>query len=323
MPRFPLSYLAAAALLIFFFRTYPQTTQQSALLPPPARPPPREKFSSLHFIHIPKCGTSFIITMRNYLDACTTKGYSCPGISGGFKIVTDPDGSRREVPVFKQNYTELEGSCNGALPACEKGKFHASWNYWGKKPADNVVTMLRTPLTRLISHWHFKRWWDGLAEKDVREDMKGFSQFAEGCASNPPSDPKSSCHYWVFPGSMAETQIKMLAGINQAKVQNVTDEEYELARHRLFKEAAFFGITEMWTESVCTFHCELGGETDPSELLNSRDNGKLGSQEGDDNLISPAAREFLDRVMARENQLYSDAKAIFIERARRCGCLNP
>jgi hypothetical protein len=120
---------------------------------------------------------------------------------------------------------------------------------------------------------------------------------------------------------MAETAIKMFAGINHARQQEVTDADYQLARHRLFKEVAFFGITEMWTESVCTFHCELGGTMDPSELLNSRDNGKLGSKSGDEELLSPEAKAFMDKIMVRENEMYADAKRLFLERARRCGCL--
>jgi hypothetical protein len=329
----PVFYLAGVVLLVMILQAtqlgkdFAFSLDVAITNPNPAnhdidRPKPRlTKYPALHFIHIPKCGTSFLTTLRNYLDACTTKRYTCPGGMGGFRVDTLPNGTTVEVPAFDGNYTVEEGNCNGALSSCSSYVFHGSWGYWkGKFPDGGVTTMLRTPLTRLVSHYFFARRREGNAGKDIRADAKVFSTLVEGCAENPGQN-NSQCFYWLMPGSMAETTIKMLAGINQAKRREVTDEDYQLARHRLFKEVAFFGITEMWTESVCTFHCELGGVTDPSELLNSRDNGKLGSKRGDEELLSPKAKAFMDKVMARENEIYADAKRVFLERAGRCGCL--
>lgn len=44
---------------------------------------PRTKLTNLTFIRIPKCGTSFMTVIRNYLDACPLKDISCAGPGGG------------------------------------------------------------------------------------------------------------------------------------------------------------------------------------------------------------------------------------------------
>jgi hypothetical protein len=43
----------------------------------------KEKLKSLHYLHIPKTGTSFIVALRNYLDSCIEKDYSCNDVWGG------------------------------------------------------------------------------------------------------------------------------------------------------------------------------------------------------------------------------------------------
>lgn len=48
------------------------------------RPMYVKKLDRLQFLHVPKCGTSFILIMREYLDACAIKNVTCNGVMGQF-----------------------------------------------------------------------------------------------------------------------------------------------------------------------------------------------------------------------------------------------
>ena len=92
-----------------------------------------------------------------------------------------------------------------------------------------------------------------------------------------------------------------------------------MARQHLFNETLFFGLTEHWATSVCTFHCELGGDARESEFLNTRDNGGVTKDQLTG--IKPEVRSFLDGLLGEEYRLYEDAQKVFLRRAEKCGCL--
>jgi len=39
--------------------------------------------------------------------------------------------------------------------------------------------------------------------------------------------------------------------------------------------------------------------------------------------LKPAVLEIVDRNLAREYRLFEEAREIFLDRAKRCGCLDP
>ena len=100
------------------------------------------RLPSLRFLHIPKTGTTFIITLRNYLTKCTVKDKTCSGSHGG----TDPayrfSGA---TPMW------VEG-CKGHLGACRKQRYHDPFNV--HRPY-NYVTLLRDPVKHAISGFSY------------------------------------------------------------------------------------------------------------------------------------------------------------------------
>ena len=74
-------------------------------------------------MHIPKTGTSFIITLRNHLAACKTKDYSCLGVlGGGFWKINNPN--RTGDSPFFASVEDDDQHCGGALQACQGDTYH-------------------------------------------------------------------------------------------------------------------------------------------------------------------------------------------------------
>jgi hypothetical protein len=84
---------------------------------------PNSTLSRVRFVHIPKTGTSFIITLRNHLVACKTKDYSCKGIlGGGFYKINNPGGTG-DSPFF-DDVEDSDEHCGEALQACQGDIYH-------------------------------------------------------------------------------------------------------------------------------------------------------------------------------------------------------
>ncbi|KAI9003350.1 hypothetical protein DFJ74DRAFT_434872 [Hyaloraphidium curvatum] len=296
----------------------PPPSQQEAA--PSQRGPPPAKRTSFRYVHAPKVGSSFVIVLRNYLDACPVKRFSCPGVfGGGFWAHASPTG--KDLPFsFPASEEDMRrtADCGGKLLACQdppRNTLHKPWGWRGTEEKADVVAMLRDPKARLLSHWA----WEHASEVPDRSTtgrVKAFDAFARGCLRDRRSHPR--CGHWMDEGGWAAATTKTLAGFRFDSAHPLTPGEFSLAKRRLFGEAAFFGITERWNETVCTFHCELGGEADPSELVNTRDNGRFSP--ADAAALSEEVKEHFGRVLAQEEELYAEAVRRFEERARRCRC---
>lgn len=285
----------------------------------------KPKLESFRYLHIPKTGTSFIIVLRNYLDSCPVKHFSCPSVQGGGGDFLVSQG-RKKRRTFAFNATEAEMArsvdCGGSLIACgvpKKRHSHVPWGWKGQRE-QNVVTMLRDPLVRLVSQFA----WERSKLDTLDERIADFNAMMLGCLDLGDEkarlrDPK--CIQYATRGGYGDAAIKLLSGhFYEVRRMPMTDEHIQLARRRLFNETVFYGLTDMWKESVCTFHCELGGQAMESEYLNTRSNGnmsrdKLGG-------IHPRVMKFLDGLLEQEKLLYEDARRRFLERAGKCGCLH-
>jgi len=71
---------------------------------------------------------------------------------------------------------------------------------------------------------------------------------------------------------------------------------------------------------VPVFHGELGGVARASEYVNTRDNGRFGSN-GEVEMLDPRVREWLGVVQKEEDEIYEDASERFKKRAQKCRCL--
>ena len=65
------------------------------------------RLTRLRLMHIPKTGTSFVITLRNYLTSCAVKDVTCPGYSGG---------NNKDLRLYDN---KREASCNRTLVTAE------------------------------------------------------------------------------------------------------------------------------------------------------------------------------------------------------------
>eukprot|EP00188_Purpureofilum_apyrenoidigerum_P004499 Plantae.Rhodophyta-Purpureofilum_apyrenoidigerum.ctg5124.p1 GENE.Plantae.Rhodophyta-Purpureofilum_apyrenoidigerum.ctg5124~~Plantae.Rhodophyta-Purpureofilum_apyrenoidigerum.ctg5124.p1 ORF type:complete len:372 (+),score=55.76 Plantae.Rhodophyta-Purpureofilum_apyrenoidigerum.ctg5124:1176-2291(+) len=198
----------------------------------PARNPPRK----FNYLHMPKAGTSFTTSLRNFMPSCPTKDVACP---------------HRKID-------DRDLRCYGKLIACN-GHHHFENKFLNKyvqnpKSGQAYVTMLRDPGRRLVSaknhdcHRHIGK------HKVV--------QLPKDCAN---------LTYYEFADLefIQNCQTKMLTQYDCAGSVAVEKISLGTAKHNL-KSLDFFGITEEWAASVRMFHCQFGGEVRASEMLNSR-----------------------------------------------------
>ena len=281
----------------------------------------RTKLDSFRYLHIPKTGTSFIIVLRNYLDACPVKGFSCPGVQGGGgEFVVNRASGKKKMQKFDFGVSEEQMRetihCGGKLLACGAPAPNPRHSHlpWSKNEEPNVVTMLRDPMARLVSHF---AWYRAIRDSN-EEKLAAFEELVETCQTN--MTVSNGCPLFASDSGVATAALSMLAGFFPETVRTFNDNDFVRARRRLLNETVFFGLTDMWKESVCTFHCELGGQIRENELVNTRDNGGFRRELLDG--LKPRVKEILERNLALEYRLFDEAKIIFLQRASKCGCLN-
>mmetsp|Transcript_7286 Transcript_7286/g.22196 ORF Transcript_7286/g.22196 Transcript_7286/m.22196 type:complete len:339 (+) Transcript_7286:54-1070(+) len=248
----------------------------------------RPKATNMHYLHMPKAGTSFTTTLRNFMDVCRVKDIAC----GRGKI---PDS---DVWCDKKLY-----SCNGhhyfepkMIPAVlEEGVSYHSGNTSQEITA--IVTMLRDPGRRVVSakahDCHAHRGGGGTNMHDIKCSDISVREFAE------------------LP-FIQNCQTKMLNKFYCAG--EVTPERFnvEFAKQNL-KLLDFFGITDQWNLSVRMFHCQFGGELRPSEFQNSRPGAYDG--EASEDLI-----EYIRSIEPRDMELYRYAVDLFRKRQACLQC---
>ena len=105
------------------------------------------KPESFFFIHCPKTGTSLFTVLRNSLDSCVYKNFTCFGVKGGGYHLKKrqpvyPFDHRIMFPNITANEAHNINTCNGSLPNCEE-KYHCPYNRCGYYK--NKVTMIRNP----------------------------------------------------------------------------------------------------------------------------------------------------------------------------------
>jgi len=213
----------------------------------------------LTWLHIPKCGTSFVNTLvtwgcprLNEKDMVTPEDVEGP-TNGPLEWVEKRsdqcDESRLDVTCGHDPLGKGEGKCN-----LEKGK--------GANNGGGYVAMFRQPEQRAISGFYHHKWGYPNASG---VGMVQYAQRAAGC------------------------QVKMLTGRECMDPAPVTNQDVEKAVNNLalFR---FVGLTDQWELSVCLFHKVFGGDCHTREFQNIR----AGSQHAEDLYDVKLLKGFLD-----------------------------
>lgn len=276
---------------------------------------------SIHWLHIPKTGTTFGTTVMHY---------GCPRIppdavaDDGAPIVSLTDRFPRSNRRF-----------------CDAGAFLGNLN--GHEPVQypqhrgKTVTLLREPRSRLLSEcaaidFEFRRAFGqrraaGVAPRRavgghrvrVRGSVYGFPFLREFLYSHGLSHaairtltdvwnaqkaiPLQSC---LGIEGIKGCQTKMVLGVPCAAPLRLNATLLNEATRRLLHDFAFVGLTDRWNASVCLFHAKYGGDVYAVEFANSRPGGKrpsLGSGALD------ASEHLLDDPY--DSALYASAMARF------------
>lgn len=260
-----------------------------------------KNLTSFQYIHIPKCGTSFIITLRQYLDSCKVKNFTCTGVLGGGKSKFATKNKKDEL-FFNSKITSVEETCGDELIACEWKLYHAKMRWEFKK--SNLVTMIREPRERLFSHvrmlFEWKKYYKrrGGTLSGLLNDKFALEQII--------NDP------WKFD---TNTHVKSLVNLQTDRLLI----DNNLLGYRAFMEMQqfkFWGITDYWGLSICLFHCELGGEINLAiECQNVRPNPS------EDNIVNFNLSIF-DKYVKEDMKLYELAKPVFFKRVVACSCFD-
>mmetsp|Transcript_7286 Transcript_7286/g.22195 ORF Transcript_7286/g.22195 Transcript_7286/m.22195 type:complete len:346 (-) Transcript_7286:1284-2321(-) len=198
----------------------------------PSRNAPR----SFNFLHIPKAGTSFTTSLRNFMDSCPTKDVACPHHS-----IKDEDlWCHRELIACNGHHHFEDKHLKRYVQSPQRGRAY--------------VTMLRDPARRLVSakNHDCHRHSGGHRIRPLQKDCSEYTyqefadlEFIQNCQT------KMLTKYFCA-GSVDPRKLS----VDAAKIN--------------LMNLDFFGITDEWETSVRMFHCQFGGELRASEMLNSR-----------------------------------------------------
>mmetsp|Transcript_64016 Transcript_64016/g.95009 ORF Transcript_64016/g.95009 Transcript_64016/m.95009 type:complete len:376 (+) Transcript_64016:29-1156(+) len=207
------------------------------------------KIDSFFYVHIPKTGTSLYTVLRNRLESCRVKDFTCVGVWGGGLWGSMSKDGKDHYPYSKKSLGigGMEVTCGNTLNCPPSGpSFHCQYSRPECREQRNKVTMFRHP----------QKWFRSLFEWLWVYEMtlKGSFDIEEMLQNFPPP--------MKFTTGKSDSSIKT----NETTNMTILDEAFEI----LQSEYLWWGVTDYWHASVCIFHCELGGEARPSETKNSR-----------------------------------------------------
>ncbi|CAB9499127.1 expressed unknown protein [Seminavis robusta] len=260
---------------------------------------------TLYFVHYQKVGSSLLTLLRNRIPSCTLKDWTCFGTHGGGVDAFMAKDGKDHFPftVKSMNLTHLTRNerielenCNGKFHNCQERVFHCS--YKKCKHYKNKVTMFRNPHKWFNSYLDFVWLYFAAQKKPL---MRMYGNRSLGIYT-----PK-------------QQQIDFTTGTkNVTRAMEVLRDDY-----------VFWGITDHWSTTVCLFHCELGGETRPSELANTRSLDKHPFKTAEDipkNITRPDQvlknrTDWVEKHLKNDLDLFHNhLMPQFKARAKRCKC---
>jgi len=284
--------------------------QQSDTQPAVASGPPPLLFAgtstleSVYWLHIPKTSTLFATTALTY--AC---GESVVPAEATSRL------TRSGPPILKH---DCQGrlshkQCCSAAPADHTRWFHdpLPWPEVGLPNVGNVVMLLREPRQRILSAYFYLRATNGKCCGRVW----GWSGPSSFSAFRAAALHANSTTFLALPGASG-CQTKMLVGRGCMDSVAVTSQEVDRAVSFIRHTAAFVGIVEEYTASVCLWHERFGGSIVSSEEVAI----KLSSSSHPPYDTSPASMGgFVDRA---DEQTYNAGVLRFhleLSKTHKCG----
>jgi len=256
------------------------------------------QYAPYAWLHVPKCGSSFI-------NALVRLPGACHDVPDDIEVTDATFG----IDNLKGFFDAYPGHCPGS--------FVTGGNHVGVGPEvpqyDSVwkghgVTLLRQPEQRILSAFHDSRHSWPVKELGLPPlDPARFASVIQGCAVKMLTRGGVSYEVkWFRNLGIAGPHWGGPCGDPKPPVR----EEVDLAKRRLREDFPFVGIQEKWELSMCLFHATFGGPCHSAEFTNSRH-----AASGQANSYNVAVlRGFRD---VHDGELYAEAEAIFDERMRR------
>lgn len=236
--------------------------------------------TAYQFIHIPKCGTSFILTLRNALAACTDEK-DC--------VCSHGSNHSMKLPTYScQSYTD--DTCGGALIACQRWKF-ANTRTWhmplGANPRPrihqySVVTMVREPVSLVISLLMHSVPKYAQRLSILREGMRSVGaleaavKWYRECCTAQHAMNSSSVYGIAAPKACSSHMVRDLQSYFLLAMQQQKDSGdaglqalramprarfVEHGRQLVSDSFQFVGITGQWQASMCLFYASVLGRS--------------------------------------------------------------
>lgn len=211
---------------------------------------------SLVWVHIPKTGSTFCLTMAHY---------RCPLLFNATCHVTP-----LSAVTLKQGCAQLPGmpsSCEAATLK-DHGPLVPELLSSARRPERRLVIIMRRPAARAVSMFADSRHVVGLQgsmKRALDEAMLNRSEVACRHIRRSKQPQHKACDeaaaFSVFLRHPAASGCvaKTLVGKWCNDPFSITDEEHDLALLRLHTQFAFVGIFERWNETVSAFHTQLMG----------------------------------------------------------------
>jgi len=204
------------------------------------------------WLHIPKCGTSFLTTLYYY---------ACPGIPPSACVGTETDPEHQELDLTVK-YPMDESWDRICTIRFETFNIYVRGHHpiYNDTKLENVFAMFRDPFDRLVSGFNYNRHMDGKPKAErqlIGKAVKGKSR-------------ELQFQMYVKFGDLLGCQTKMVVGHRCASEYILTNADLQKAKRRIEK-MRFIGITDEWNRSICLFHKQFGGNIYDVEFQNKRE----------------------------------------------------
>jgi len=230
---------------------------------------------NFRWLHIPKTGTSLIITLWLYATSVNIKNipqYIDTAVDAYFRLTCK---HCYDFALMERYPLELFGHRMNIQRIF--ASLHTSHEPLGSLPVDSKNTtqqlaFFREPRARVVSAFDYQMHSYGIGNNEEYRSMK------KRCAKN------VTC-YAARPGQLG-CMLRMLTG-NTCSVPSFSPATMGLSRQgkpefqsllqrakAIIEKLAFIGLTEEWNESICRFHKQYGGTVHQEEFQNIRKGSK-------------------------------------------------